>query len=228
MFREICKLLEINKSQTTPLHPSSDGLVERMNRTVKSMLSNFVLADQKDWDTHIDYIVMAYKTTPQESTGVSPHRLVYGEEMLMPLDIMTENIPESQGSEVNPSQYATDLRVKIKAMYELVRERLQEAACRQKKQYVKEHNYSVGDKVWRNQWQSPPGIKASIRRHWTGPWMVIEKLCDVMFRIKHSANSSSVVIHGDNSQEQIHAVINSVNAITGMKEFPQKIRITLR
>ena len=71
----------------------------------------------------------------------------------MPLDIMTENISESQGSEVNPSQYATDLRVKIKAMYELVREHLQEAACRQKKQYdcrVKEHNYSVGDKVWRN------------------------------------------------------------------------------
>ena len=57
-------------------------------------------ADQKDWDTHIDFIVMAYNTTPQESTGVCPHRLVYGEEMLMPLDIMTENTPESHGSEV--------------------------------------------------------------------------------------------------------------------------------
>ena len=201
VFREICKLLEINKSQTTPLHPSSDGLVERMNRTVKNMLSKFVRADQKDWDTHIDFIVMAYNTTPQESTGVSPHRLVYGEEMLMPLDIMTEDTPESHGSEVNPSQYATDLRIKIKKMYELVREHLQEAACRQKKQYdcrVKEHSYCVGDKVWRNQWQSPPGIKASIRRHWTGPWMVIEKLYDVLIRLKHSANSPSVVIHGDN------------------------------
>ena len=165
------------------------------------MLSKFVRADQKIWDTHIDFIVMAYNTTPQESTGVSPHRLVYGEEMLMPLDIMTEDTPESHGSEVNPSQYATDLRIKIKKMYELVREHLQEAACRQKKQYdcrVKEHSYCVGDKVWRNQWQSPPGIKASIRRHWTGPWMVIEKLCDVLFRLKHSANSPSVVIHGDN------------------------------
>ena len=28
--------------------------------------------------------------------------------------------------------------------------------------------------------------------------MVIEKLCDVLFRLKHSANSPSVVIHGDN------------------------------
>ena len=81
VLREICKLLESNKSQTTPLHPISDGLVERMNRTVKSMLSKFVHADKKYWDTHIDHILIAYNTTPQESTGVSPHRLVYGKEM---------------------------------------------------------------------------------------------------------------------------------------------------
>ena len=77
VFREMCKLLEINKSQTTPLHPSSDGLVERMNRTVKNILSKYVREDQKDWDTHLDFIVMAYNSTPQESTGVSPHRLVF-------------------------------------------------------------------------------------------------------------------------------------------------------
>ena len=52
--------------------------------------------------------------------------------------------------------------------------------------------------MWRNQWQSPPGLKATIRRHLTGPWLVVEKLCDVLFRVKHSPDSPSVVIHGDN------------------------------
>ena len=200
VFREMCKLLEINKSQTTPLHPSSDGLGERMNRTVKNILSKYVREDQKDWNTHLDFIVMAYNSTPQESTGVSPHRLVYGEEMAIPLDIMTEKLSEPN-EEVNASIYASDLRDKLRSMYEVVRNHLQKASLRQKKQYycrVKEHNYSVGDHVWRNQWQSPPGLKAGIRRHWTGPWMVTEKLCDVLFRLKHSADSPSVVIHGDN------------------------------
>ena len=40
VFQEMCKLLEISKSQTTPLHPISDGLVERMDRTVKISCQN--------------------------------------------------------------------------------------------------------------------------------------------------------------------------------------------
>ncbi|CAC5384019.1 unnamed protein product [Mytilus coruscus] len=32
VFRELCQLLEINKTRTTPLHPRSDGMIERMNR----------------------------------------------------------------------------------------------------------------------------------------------------------------------------------------------------
>ena len=124
VFREMCKLLDINKSQTTPLHPSSDGLVERMNRTIKNILSKFIREYQKDWDTHLDFIVITYNSTPQESTRVSPHRLVYGEEMLLPLDTITENLSE-HNDEVNPFEYASGLRVKLRAMYEFVRENLQ-------------------------------------------------------------------------------------------------------
>ena len=39
IFRELCQLLEINKTRTTPLHPRSDGMIERMNRTGNDILS---------------------------------------------------------------------------------------------------------------------------------------------------------------------------------------------
>ena len=42
LIHEICKLLHINKTHTTPYHPQSDGLVERLNRTIQSMLATTI------------------------------------------------------------------------------------------------------------------------------------------------------------------------------------------
>ncbi|CAC5363767.1 unnamed protein product [Mytilus coruscus] len=48
LFQSICKLLEIDKTRTTPGHPRSDRLVERSNRTIKNMISKYVRTDQRD------------------------------------------------------------------------------------------------------------------------------------------------------------------------------------
>ena len=41
-FAEICKLLETTKTRTTAYHPTSNGMIERFNRTLGSMIKSFV------------------------------------------------------------------------------------------------------------------------------------------------------------------------------------------
>ena len=53
LFQEICSLLEIKKTRSTPYRPQSNGLIERFNRTLGKMIRSFIDANKSDWDVHI-------------------------------------------------------------------------------------------------------------------------------------------------------------------------------
>ncbi|CAC5398973.1 unnamed protein product [Mytilus coruscus] len=201
LFQNMCELLEIKKTRTTPLHPRSDGMIERMNRTIQDILSKYIKSHQRDWDQHLDFLTMAYNSTPHESTGLTPHRLVYGQEMKFPLDVISERIEQDEPQTEFASDYANKLEEKLREAHKIAREHLKVASERQKFQYdenIKEKIYSDGQLVWRNQKQNISGKKVKICRNWTGPWVITKKLRDVLYRIQHAKISPSVVVHGDN------------------------------
>lgn len=52
-LKELYELLGINwaSAQTTVYHPQSDGLMERLNKSLKSMIHNFIHEDERNWVT---------------------------------------------------------------------------------------------------------------------------------------------------------------------------------
>jgi len=48
LYKDVCRLLSIEKTRTTTLHPQSDGMVERLNRTLEAMLSKCVQENQRN------------------------------------------------------------------------------------------------------------------------------------------------------------------------------------
>ena len=88
LFKEMCKLLGIEKSRTCPYNPKSDGLIERFKRTLITMLFMFVDTNQKDWDDHLSYVMSAYRDTQHCSTGVSPNLLMLNRDLDAPIDVM--------------------------------------------------------------------------------------------------------------------------------------------
>ena len=98
LISSLCQLLGIEKTRTTPWHPSSNGLVERFNRTLGEMLRQVTSKHQKDWDQKLAVLTMAYRATVHESTGQTPNMMMLGRELPMPTHLLSGDHGESKVS----------------------------------------------------------------------------------------------------------------------------------
>lgn len=87
VFQEVCRLLGINKTRTTPRRPQSDGMVERANRTIQNMIASYISDKQDDWDEYIPLLMLAYRSSVHETPGVSPAAMVFGRDLNLPIDM---------------------------------------------------------------------------------------------------------------------------------------------
>ena len=64
LMNEIARLLSINFIHSTPYHPQANGLVERMNGTLKTMLRRMCAEKPLDWDRYVESLLFAYREAP--------------------------------------------------------------------------------------------------------------------------------------------------------------------
>lgn len=83
-MKTLCARLGIKKIETSVEHPQSDGLVERMNKTIKTALQVYVENQEDVWDDYLPFVVFAINSTKQASTGVSSFKAMYGVEPILP------------------------------------------------------------------------------------------------------------------------------------------------
>lgn len=88
LVAEVCNILGISKSHTTPYHPQSDGLVERFNRTLLNMLSTTAVENPFEWEDHLRPLCMAYNMSVNPTTGYTPFYLMYGRQARMPIELV--------------------------------------------------------------------------------------------------------------------------------------------
>ena len=161
LFSEMCKLLDIHKTRTTPYHPQSDGMVERFNRTCQQMIKAFVNENWNDWDDHLPLLLMAYRSSPQESTGLSPKLMMFSEELPLPIDVMVGPPPQHENRYQCRVEYVEWLRQTLYRSHEVAREHLGISANHQKSYYnhkSEELKYQVGTFVW--YWYRPLQTKS--------------------------------------------------------------------
>lgn len=128
----MCERMGMHKARTTVLHPQSDGLVERFNRTLAKQLAILTAEHQRDWDTHLPLVLMAYRSAVQESTSCMPALLMLGKELRTPVEVAFGKPPDTPA--VPPGrEYARRLQDRMESAHIFARDQLEKASMRQKK-----------------------------------------------------------------------------------------------
>ena len=186
LFSEMCRLLGISKTRTTPFRPQSDGQSERNIKTLSRMVA-MSTREQREWDEYLPFLSMAYRATPQDSTGLSPNFLMYGREVTMPVDVMI-GPPEDQP--VSEIDYVKRMQKKLTYAYDLARQNLKQAAERQSKYYNRSKHgdaFGSGDLVWYANKLRKKGVSPKLQPKWKGPCLVIKRHNDVLVQIQLGA-----------------------------------------
>ena len=158
-------------------------------------LSKVVESHQKDWDQHLPLFLMAYRAAVHDTTGYTPARLVFGRELRLPCDLMFGS-PNVADQEVE--DYADKLRKQIRDTHDLARERLKLASDKMKARYDLKANssgFKDGDRVWFYNPKRKKGICPKLTPSWEGPYTVIKRINDVVYRIQRSPRCKMKVVH---------------------------------
>ena len=150
VMNAVYDLLEIDKTQTTPYRPQSNGQCERQNRTCCRMLRAFALKWKvEDWDDLLPYVMSGYRRSVHETTKVTPNRMVFGRECNLPIDLMFGWAPERPKC---PIEFVETMGERFIAGHEIGRKYLPISLDKQKRQYDKHAGaprvFKEGDNVF--------------------------------------------------------------------------------
>ena len=148
LMYELYRLLGIHKVNTCAYHPRTDGMIEQFNCTLLNMLAKSAEADPRNWDKRLPHVLFAYRTTPHDSTGETPFRLLYGREAVLPTDEVL--FPPAERREVIIGTYLEEMATMFSDAWALAQKRIKASQERQKKQFDKHAtlpSYQVGDRV---------------------------------------------------------------------------------
>ncbi|GFX22403.1 retrovirus-related Pol polyprotein from transposon 412 [Trichonephila clavipes] len=104
--KRLSEILATDKTRTTALHPQSDGMVKRFNRTILNRLSLLVSSNQQDWDKKLPFFLLAYRSAVHETTGYFPSQMLFGRDLRLPADLLFSRPPDAP---LAPEEYIEKL-----------------------------------------------------------------------------------------------------------------------
>ena len=176
LMLNVYRLMGIRKSNTIAYHPQTDGLVERFHRTLTDMLAKSVQQGGKNWDQCLPYVLFAYRSSLQSSTGESPFYLLYRRDPRLPSDSVL-NAPKDRRI-MSLDDYKTEITTRCADAWKLAQEQIKKSQASQKLHYdasASEPNTREGDRVYVYTPAKKSGAAYKFICPFVGPYRVVRQ-----------------------------------------------------
>ena len=184
LMQHLNKMLCIRAIRTSPHHPQTDGMVERINSTIKQGICCLPEEFGMNWDKGVDQVLFALRSTIHESTGYSPFELMLGWTPRGLLDLLKEswkNRPPT--SPTSALTYLTQIYDKMRSAKHIAMMTEKAAKHEMSTAYNKkarEREFTIGDLVL----ILLPISSHSLLARWQGPYPVLTKLSETTYLVK--------------------------------------------
>lgn len=177
-FQEYCKEENIQHIKITTGVPRGNGQVERVHRTIISVLTKMCIENPTLWYRHVSKLQRALNSTFQRSINTTPYQLLIGTKMRMKEDTEIYNLLLEEGRE-SYSEEREKLREKAKEQILQVQEENIRNFNRKRKESMK---YNEGNWVAIKRTQFGTGMK--LKAKYLGPYQVVKVKRNDRYEVK--------------------------------------------
>ena len=140
---------------------------------------------------------MAYRATPQSSTGYTPAYLLFGKELCLRQDV-AYGLPSEEIACASQPAYVRDLRQRLAHVHTIVQRKLTNVHKHQARLHdagAVAVSFSEEDLVWLLVPAIPVGTTPKFSKLWKGPFVIVKELSSVTYRIQDQDGGKQQVVH---------------------------------
>eukprot|EP00253_Pinus_taeda_P033529 PITA_33529 len=177
---DMCDSMGIKLVHSTSYYPQGNGLAESSNKSLIRIIKKLLEDNKKNWDSKLKYALWADRVTTKKSTENSPFKLVYGTEVVFPIQLtlpMTKFLQEEHNEEEDMAKRITDLA----EVHQIIEQLVEKSAANQKRikeafdRKAKADNFQVGDLVLKwDTLKEKKGNHGKLDALWTGPFVITQ------------------------------------------------------